>query len=305
MARPSERDRYKYGICTNRDKGGEGAPCPKCESKEVQKVRAGQDFVCDECKEPLRMVPPPKEGSNMKLIGGIIAAVVVLGGAGVGIALSVGDKTSDPVDNPEDGIEVVDNLVEDDGTEVEEGNVTDMTFMETAQDMKLKKNETKQLNIDCNPGNANESVTWKSGNEAVATVSPSGIVTAVAAGKATITAVADRSQTKAEIEVVVSDNSATPANATRGTVKLSYGTYTGVPLDSGMFNESDFIRHQETRAEEIIRTDSEEMATSVERKGMEDEVLHSTKKKILIIEDNEDLRMLSQLTLFSAYITDI
>lgn len=173
------------------------------------------------------MVPPPKEGSNMKLIGGIIAAVVVLGGAGVGIALSVGDKASDPVDNPEDGIEVVDNLVEDDGMEVEEVNVTDMTFMETAQDMKLKKNETKQLNIDCNPGNANESVTWKSGNEAVATVSPSGIVTAVAAGKATITAVADRSQTKAEIEVVVSDNSATPANATRGTVKLSYGTYTG------------------------------------------------------------------------------
>ena len=65
-----------------------------------------------------------------------------------------------------------------------------------------------------------------------------------------------------------------------------------LPLDSGMFNESDFIRHQETRAEEIIRTDPEEMATSVEMKGMEDELLHSTKKKILIIEDNEDLRML-------------
>ena len=59
MARPSERDRYKYGICTNRDKNGEGTPCPKCESKEVQKVRAGQDFVCEECKEPLRMVPSP------------------------------------------------------------------------------------------------------------------------------------------------------------------------------------------------------------------------------------------------------
>ena len=33
MARPSERDRYKYGICTNRDKNGEGTPFPKCESK--------------------------------------------------------------------------------------------------------------------------------------------------------------------------------------------------------------------------------------------------------------------------------
>lgn len=228
MARASERDRYKYGICTNRDKGGEGTPCPKCESKEVQKVRGGQDFVCDECKEPLRMVPPPKEGPNMKMIGGIIAAVVVLGGAGIGIALSGGEKTEgQQADGATGGIEQVDGVADDDGMEVEEVNVTDMTFMETAQDMKLKKNETKQLNIDCNPGNANETVTWKSGNEAVATVSPSGIVTAVAAGKATITAVADRSQTKAEIEVVVSDNSTTPASATRGTVKLSYGTYTG------------------------------------------------------------------------------
>ena len=34
------------------------------------------------------------------------------------------------------------------------------------------------------------------------------------------------------------------------------------------------------------------MATSVEMKGMEDQLPHSTKKKILIIEDNEDLRML-------------
>ena len=92
MARPSERDRYKYGICTNRDKNGEGTPCPKCESKEVQKVRAGQDFVCEECKEPLRMVPPPKEGPNKKLIGGIVAAVVILGGVGIGIALSGGEK---------------------------------------------------------------------------------------------------------------------------------------------------------------------------------------------------------------------
>ena len=108
MARPSERDRYKYGICTNRDKNGEGTPCPKCESKEVQKVRAGQDFVCEECKEPLRMVPPPKEGPNKKLIGGIVAAVVILGGVGIGIALSGGEKGSDPIGgtNP-DSVEVV------------------------------------------------------------------------------------------------------------------------------------------------------------------------------------------------------
>lgn len=245
MARASERDRYKYGICTNRDKGGEGAPCPKCESKEVQKVRGGQDFVCDECKEPLRMVPPPKEGPNMKMIGGIIAAVVVLGGAGIGIALSGGDKTEEQqVDDTTGGIEQVDGATDDDGMEVEEVNVTDMTFMETAQDMKLKKSETKQLNIDCNPGNANETVTWKSGNETVATVSPSGIVTAVAAGKATITAVADRSQTKAEIEVTVSDGGSTgtttvtDGSATSGIVTkdLGYAVYKG-RMKNGLMND--------------------------------------------------------------------
>lgn len=245
MARASERDRYKYGICTNRDKGGEGAPCPKCESKEVQKVRGGQDFVCDECKEPLRMVPPPKEGPNMKMIGGIIAAVVVLGGAGIGIALSGGDKTEEQqVDDTTGGIEQVDGVTDDDGMEVEEVNVTDMTFMETAQDMKLKKSETKQLNIDCNPGNANETVTWKSGNEAVATVSPDGIVTAVAAGKATITAVADRSQTKAEIEVTVSDGGSTgtttvtDGGATGGIVTkdLGYAVYKG-RMKNGLMND--------------------------------------------------------------------
>lgn len=243
MARPSDRDRYKYGICTNRDKGGEGAPCPKCESKEVQKVRGGQDFVCDECKEPLRMVPPPPTGPNMKMIGGIIAAVVVLGGAGIGIALSGGDKTEEQlVDDTTGGIEQVDGATDGDGMEVEEVNVTDMTFMETAQDMKLKKSETKQLNIDCNPGNANETVTWKSGNEAVATVSPNGLVTAVAAGKATITAVADRSQTKTEIEVTVSDggstSTVTDGGATGGIVTkdLGYAVYKG-RMKNGLMND--------------------------------------------------------------------
>ena len=164
MARTGDRDRYKYGICTNRDKGGEGAPCPKCESKEVQKVRAGQDFVCDECKEPLRMVPPPKEGPNMKLIGGIVAAVVVLGGAGIGFYLSGGEKTVVPIETPKDSIEAVNVVIEDDEAEVE--GVTGL------------------------------------------------------------------SQTETETEVVETESPATPVthsttNATRGTVKLSYGTYTG------------------------------------------------------------------------------
>ena len=248
MARPSERDRYKYGICTTRDKNGEGAPCPKCESKEVQKVRAGQDFVCEECKEPLRMVPPPKEGPNMKMIGGIIAAVVVLGGVGLGIALKGdGGKTDDPLGGANsDSIEVVNGPQEEDGMEVEEVNVTNMTFMETPQDMKLNKNETKQLNIDCNPGNANESITWTSGNEAVATVSADGIVTAVGAGKVTITAEADRSHAKAQVEVVVSDKGNSGVADGGGgaggivTKDLGYAVYKG-RMKNGLMNDENGV----------------------------------------------------------------
>lgn len=56
----------------------------------------------------MRMVPPPKEGPNKKLIGGIVAAVVILGGVGIGIALSGREKGSDPIGgtNP-DSVEVV------------------------------------------------------------------------------------------------------------------------------------------------------------------------------------------------------
>lgn len=243
MARPNDRDRYKYGICTNRDKNGEGTPCPKCESKEVQKVRGGQDFVCEECKEPLRMVPPPKEGPNMKLIGGIIAAVVVLGGAGIGIALSGGDKNETPIEvGPTGGGEVtepVDGGAED-GMEVEETNVTSMTFMETAKDMKLKTNDTKQLNIDCTPGYANESVTWSSGNETVATVSQDGIVTAVGAGKATITAEANRSHVKAEIEVTVSEGANTGVSNGIVTKDFGYAVYKG-RMKNGLMNDDNGV----------------------------------------------------------------
>ena len=82
MVKASERDRYKYGVCTNHDR--EGKPCPKCESKEVQKIRMGQDFVCEECKESLRQVPPPKQSTSPKMIAGIIIGILLILGCGTG-----------------------------------------------------------------------------------------------------------------------------------------------------------------------------------------------------------------------------
>ena len=81
--RNSDRVRYRYGICLNDN-------CEKCKSKEVQEIPARKDFVCQnpDCGKPLRECPPPKKGGNMKLIGIIAAAVVLLAIIGGILAIS-------------------------------------------------------------------------------------------------------------------------------------------------------------------------------------------------------------------------
>lgn len=77
----AERNRFKYGICCNRDMNGEGKKCPNCESGEVFKIRATEEFVCPECGEALKEVPGPKTGGNKKLYAIIAAVIVVASGA--------------------------------------------------------------------------------------------------------------------------------------------------------------------------------------------------------------------------------
>ena len=95
--RNTDRIRYRYGICLNDN-------CEKCKSKEVQEIPARKDFVCQnpECGKPLRECPPPKKGGNMKLIGIIAAAVVLLAIIGGIFALSGGDEPvpAAPVEAP-------------------------------------------------------------------------------------------------------------------------------------------------------------------------------------------------------------
>lgn len=75
--------------------------------------------------------------------------------------------------------------------------------------LSLTERETEQLSAIVSPDDATDkSVTWKSSNDDVATVSTSGLVTAVAAGKATITCTAnDESGASAKCEVTVTSAS--------------------------------------------------------------------------------------------------
>lgn len=68
-----ERIRFRYGICLN-----EG--CSKCKSKEVQKILARKEFVCEECGKALRECPPPTtwwERNGKKVIIGAVAIILV------------------------------------------------------------------------------------------------------------------------------------------------------------------------------------------------------------------------------------
>ena len=64
-----------------------------------------------------------------------------------------------------------------------------------------------------------------------------------------------------------------------------------LPLDSHVFNDADFMKQKVTVQETTVQPADEETAPT-DIKDLEDEFLPSNKKKILITEDNDDLRAL-------------
>ena len=85
----------------------------------------------------------------------------------------------------------------------------------------LKVGETKQLSLDCDPGDANEPVEWTSSNPDVVMVEH-GKLTAIAPGTVKITATTKIGKKTDNIQVVVKSGGTIPPP-----VKLDYGKYTG------------------------------------------------------------------------------
>lgn len=113
--------------------------------------------------------------------------------------------------------------------DVSGGNVilTNWISIMDGKSLTLKVGENKTLSLDCDPGNANEGVDWSSSNESVATVA-NGTVTAVSAGKATITATTVEKKNTASIEVTVSGNNKNPQPQLGDvTIDLGFATYKG------------------------------------------------------------------------------
>ena len=84
--------------------------------------------------------------------------------------------------------------------------------------LNLEKNDIKQLYASIVPSNATPTVTWSSSNETVATVSSTGLVTAKAAGNATIEATAANNNKTGTCNVTVVNNGITKVEAEDATL---------------------------------------------------------------------------------------
>jgi len=94
--------------------------------------------------------------------------------------------------------------------------VTNITVSPTI--LNLERKDLKQLYTLVTPSNATNAVTWSSSNETVATVSSTGLVTAITAGTATITVTAANNSKTATCTVTVVDNGLTKFEAENATL---------------------------------------------------------------------------------------
>lgn len=79
---------FRYGQCLN-----DG--CSKCKSKEIQKIPARKDFVCEECGKELREVHPQPTWWEKygKITMAAVGAAVVIGGGVALFNMSGSDKS--------------------------------------------------------------------------------------------------------------------------------------------------------------------------------------------------------------------
>ena len=103
----------------------------------------------------------------------------------------------------------------------------------------LKVGETKQLSLDCNPGDANEPVEWTSSNPDVVTVEY-GKLTAIAPGTAKITATTKIGKKTDNIQVVVKGGTTSPDG-----LNLPYGKYTGKTKNGKLHGEGRLVYTKE------------------------------------------------------------
>jgi len=127
------------------------------------------------------------------------------------------------------------------------GSVAVTGVIMSLETLSLIVNGTSQLTATVAPENATNTVTWSSSNEAVASVSSTGLVTAKAAGTATITVTAANNNKTATCAVTVVDNGITKFEAEDATLSgLSLVTdqqnYSGTGFVAAFGNVGNYVQ---------------------------------------------------------------
>lgn len=227
------------GICKN---FGE---CDLADNKEIQEVDK-TNFVCEECGKPLYSLDNPNTtktgglGGRKSLICGVIAGVIVLlGGAGFGIWSYLSDIKPEKV-------------------------ILDQEVLE------LQVGQRAQLLPSVEPSDAEVIYTWKSENEAVATVTDSGMVQALQKGETTIVlSVAENKSLEAYCKVIVTEKDSVLPPPTIDTVyveKISTSDSI-ITLKVGEKKALSYTTIPEKHDEEIIPTISDDAIITLSQTG--------------------------------------
>lgn len=225
---PNNKIKFRYGICQNSHVEETGKPCPLCQSKEIQRVIATKDFICSECKEKLKEIPRPPtfwEKYGKVIIG---AAIILL----LGIVFCIFKFTGNDEPKINGGNQDTTIVNKDTVSKKPKAPVLIQKLSINEGDISLKVGENKQLNVSVVPESHEETLTWSSDNEAVATVDNTGKVAAVKKGTANIMVAANNSSKSASIKVTVAKDKEDPHPTT---INLGFGIYEG-PIVGGKAN---------------------------------------------------------------------
>ena len=159
--------------------------CSKANAREVIEVNLGDDFICPECEGGLIEKPPkdsfPPALKKILIIAGILVvlgAVAFWGYPFVKGLINKDIKNEDIKPKTEEAAPIATPAVIPDSIAL---NKTSLEFKNAG--------ESEQLTVTVFPANMPEKdkgITWKSGDEKVATVDANGVVTAVANGNTII-----------------------------------------------------------------------------------------------------------------------
>lgn len=223
--------KYKCMNIGNCDNANEGKEFEIAEGEELKCPKCGSDMIVE-----VKTTPWGKYAA-------IAAAVVVLGGGAAFFALSGGDDAT-PASQPEQPVveqPAVEPSAETPSDETAEPKAVTVETLSLEAPFSMTVGDTHQLTLAVAPQNHEETLTFQTSDESVATVTSGGEVKAVKAGNATITVTTDKSGKQATVEVTVKAKDKTGTTPVEPR-QPSWGKYEGARNSQGLPHGNGVLR---------------------------------------------------------------